>query len=183
FNPARPYRISAHAPDVTMDRIGLAAILFDQYARRLAESGYYEAQAWPYSLAHFDNGVPIPPLARLIYRQHRAQHTDFGNPFEADRPDSFFAWLNEIVDADAGREGWTRFWRSAYLFRPDVQRVLPEPLEAQRHDFRRWTLEGGRRDFDVPDGLIVQRPSPPSSESPSLLRGGVDSLREGDRPA
>lgn len=187
FNPARPYRISAHAPNVTIDRIGPAAILFDQYVRLLDEAGYDVAQAWPYSLDHFDNGVAIPPLARLIYRQRRTQHASFGNPFEANRPDSFFAWLNEIVDADAGREGWTRFWRAAYLFRPDVQQVLPEPLDAQRDDFRRWTVEGGRRDFDVPYGLIVQRPSPLSSESPSLPRGeeegGVDFPREGDKPA
>ena len=169
FDPARPYRVSAHAPDLGLDRLGPAAILFDQYARLLTEAGYEQAQAWPYSIDHFDTGVLIPPLARLLYRRARARCADFGNPFEADRPDSFFAWLSEVVDADIGCEGWTRFWRAAYHWRPDVQRVLPDPLDAQADDFRRWTLAGGRLDFDVPDRLIVQLPALPRPAPPAPL--------------
>jgi hypothetical protein len=77
--------------------------IYARYARLLLAAGYRSSRQIPYRFGSFDNGVPISPRAREIYRHLGRAAAGFGDPFEAARPSSFYAWLaTRHPDALAG---------------------------------------------------------------------------------
>ena len=51
-----------------METIGPAAPQFLRYVDLLCAQGYFECRDWPYAFGAFDNGVPIPDVARRLYQ-------------------------------------------------------------------------------------------------------------------
>ena len=108
--PCRLFRFSGYNPDdpgrltraisrrLTADNAGPAVEVFDRYRNALERAGYHETKRWPYAYATFDNGVPIPDIARQIYLDQAAAGQRFGDPRCTTGSDSFFAWLNESYD-------------------------------------------------------------------------------------
>ena len=69
FDPDQPLAVTKYASRLTMADAGPAAELYAQYLRLLDAAGYHETKAWPYAYGHFDNGVPIPGVARQLHRE------------------------------------------------------------------------------------------------------------------
>ena len=67
--------------------------LFAEYGKLVMTNGYRETRKWPYAFGMFSNGIQITDFARRLYWELGEEARRFGNPFEAERPDSFFGWL------------------------------------------------------------------------------------------
>jgi hypothetical protein len=149
FDPDRPEFATRYSPRLRMSTLGDARIVFDRYRDALLNAGWAETRAWPYAFECFDNGVPIPDVARDIYAE-LDDVARFGDPFVTNGEDSFFHWLREPVE---GQEGPSRLWYAVYERRPDLQSALPAVFGRDRGRFRRWTVSAGASEHGIPEAL------------------------------
>jgi hypothetical protein len=152
FEPLRPEAVTKYSPRLATESIGPAAVLFDRYARLLEDEGHSLTRSWPYAFGFFDNGVPIPHVARLVYQE--LDDTDaaaFGDPFQTGERHSYFRWLNEPAKRNDGpRSATPRLWAAVYRSRPDLQRAFPDILGEDRLAFQNWILTSGLREHEIP---------------------------------
>lgn len=149
FEPERPFAITRHSRRLDMSSVGPAAEVFRQYLSLLERAGYAEARAWPYAWATFDDGTPIPEIARDIHLGLGDGAERFGNPFSRSEPDSFCTWL-----ARPGIDGIPPLWRAIYRRRPDVQQAFPEIEGRDRESFMQWIRNSGAREHEVSEIFV-----------------------------
>jgi hypothetical protein len=145
YSPAAPAQVTAYIPGRTTADVGAAQAVFERVAAELAAAGWPESSPWPYAYDRFDDGVPIPPIARSIHRELGLQAARFGDPFARDAPGGFAAWLGEPVDGTP----ITRLWQVIFEQRADLRDAFPDPLGADRDGFLRWTAQSGAREHLV----------------------------------
>jgi SAM-dependent methyltransferase len=153
FDPLNIYKVSKHQNRFTLDDLGQAARLFEQYRDLLLANGHEQAKNWPYAFGYFDNGVKIPDIARLMYHGLGPERKKFGNPFSTSSAQSFFSWLNGPASRDSG-ETITRLWYEIYYRRPDVRQVWPDLFGKHREGFLQWILISGKREHQIDDRLV-----------------------------
>ena len=98
FEPERPGCVTRYSNRLTMESIGPAAALFARYVELLRAHGYFACRDWPYAFGAFDNGVPIPDVARRLYLDMGTAVDHFGDPFQVSGANSYFRWLNESAE-------------------------------------------------------------------------------------
>ena len=160
FEPEHPDVVTRYSGRLTMDDIGAAAALFARYVVLLQAHGHFESRNWQYSFGAFDNGVPIPAIARRIYQEMGAAAGRFGDPFGASGTEGFFHWLNEPADGQSGTSAISRLWTAVYNFRPDVQQTFPDIMAADRAAFREWTVTSGLEEHGIDEAFAPRGPSP-----------------------
>jgi hypothetical protein len=153
FDPDRPDRVTTYSDRLSIRESGGAAVLLERCRAALAAEGLEEARSWSYAFADFDNGVPIPAVARDAYREMKDGARQFGDPFATEAPSSYFAWLGEHVDG--GAPAVTRLEDLVYRARPDVQRAFPDHLATGREGFAAWVRSSGAREHGLPDALLA----------------------------
>ncbi len=117
-------------------------------------------------LGTFDNGDPIPPIARTIAgRVSRGERRAFGSPYRTG-PGSFYEAIRE---GDAAIPVARRLWLAAWETRPDVRAAMPDPTGQDRERFLDWCAAEGRTEHDVPAVL-----APPSPRGPVDRPEGVN---------
>ena len=106
--------------------------------------------------APFDNGAPVPDIARSLYLELGDGAESYGEPLQTAAPHSYFQWLNENVDGPAGGvQTVTRLWQAVYRTRPDLQSAFPDMLGADRDAFLNWTAQSGVREHAVSDRFLA----------------------------
>jgi hypothetical protein len=169
FDPLNISRVSKHQNRFTLDELGQAARLFEQYRDLLLANGHEHAKNWPYAFGYFDNGAKIPDMARLMYHALGAERKKFGNPFSASSAQSFFSWLNEPASRDSG-ETITRLWYEIYHKRPDIRQIWPDVFGKHREAFLQWILTSGKKEHQIDDHLVPKRAT--TSPLPEMRRSG-----------
>jgi hypothetical protein len=150
FEPERPGVVTRYSGRLTMDQIGPAAALFARYDDLLRAEGYFECREWPYSFGSFDNGVPIPDIARRLYQETGDAAGQFGDPFQVSESHSYFRWLNEPAEGPSGSSGTvTHLWHAVYRSRLDLQRAFPDVFGEDNGAFREWILVSGLREHTI----------------------------------
>jgi hypothetical protein len=157
YDPDEPGRLTVHSGRLTAGNAGPAAQVFERFRNALEHAGYHETKHWPYAYATFDNGVPIPDIARQIYLSLGAAGQRFGDPRCTTGSDSFFTWLN---GSDDGRsdEGpiVSRLWQAVHASRRDLQEAFRDPLGSDRAGFLAWTMASGGREHRIPAQFAAQ---------------------------
>jgi hypothetical protein len=97
FEPERPGGVTRYVPGLMLDALGPAADLFERYLDLLDRHGYTTTKKWPYAYDRFDNGDPIPEIARRLYLTRDGDVETFGDPFHTTGPGSYFAWLTDAL--------------------------------------------------------------------------------------
>jgi hypothetical protein len=152
FEPERPRCVTRYSSRLTLETVGPAAALFTRYADLLRGAGHFECRDWPYAFGAFDNGVPIPDVARRLYQTMNGEVDQFGDPFVASGSRSFFRWLNEPVEGRSGSSGAvTRLWHAVYRGRPDLQRAFPDIFTADHGAFQEWIGVSGLKEHNIAD--------------------------------
>jgi hypothetical protein len=149
YDADRPEAATRYSPRLRTSELGDARIVFDRYRDALLDAGWAETRTWPYAYDRFNDGVPIPDVARDIYRRID-DVARFGDPFDTNGQESFLRWLKEPVE---GRRAPSRFWFSVYEGRPDLQVAFPAVLGRHRAAFLRWTRSSGVTEYGVPEAL------------------------------
>ena len=158
YDPERPSAITRYSSRLSLDTAGAARQVFERFHLALERHGYWETKQWPYAYGHFDNGVPVPDLARSLFVDLTDGLERFGDPLRSG-PGSYFEWLNQSVDNAAGHAAVTRFWHAVYQRRVDLQRAFPDLHGADRAAFRTWTAQYGISEHDVAEQFLA----PPAS--------------------
>jgi glycosyltransferase involved in cell wall biosynthesis len=121
------------------------APLFEIYAESIGREGQEEAHRFPYRYGRFDNGVPIPEVARRALRQIDPQGKRWPDPFSASGPDSFFEWLRQSPEQSPEQSPQstpgTSLPRLALLLwdhRQDLQHFFPDPGGRDRVRLAHW---------------------------------------------
>jgi hypothetical protein len=155
FDPDDPAWPTRHSRRVSMEEIGPAAAMFARYASMLDDAGYQTTRHWPYAFASFDNGVPIPDVARQIYLTLGDAVEELGDPFRTAERSSYFHWLNRSIDGSL-----SRLWNAVYQQRPDVQRAFPDVSGLHRHAFLEWIVRSGLREHSIAESFAPNRMVP-----------------------
>ena len=100
--------------------------------------------------------MPIPGVAREIFRAIEAEGRIFEHPFDGRDPRGFLAWLRSPAETTAdGRAPVSQLWLEIWRRRPDVRDVFPDPLGASRDGFLAWTRDYGAREHSIPEALAA----------------------------
>ncbi|HEX9944072.1 MAG TPA: glycosyltransferase [Thermoanaerobaculia bacterium] len=111
--------------------------LFRLYDESIQREGQGEVQEFPYQYGLFDNGVPVPEVARRALRQVDPQGKRWADPFVTAGPDSFFEWLRQPAD-EAGSIPLPRLALLLWDHREDLQRFFSHPWGEDRLRFAHW---------------------------------------------
>jgi hypothetical protein len=151
IDPEQPNRLSRYTQRVALETLGPVRALFERYVSQLAEAGYHVSRNWGYAFDSFDNGIPIPDIARRLYRDLGDEVDSFGDPFQTSPSHSYFNWLNQPVDPspDQSRRV-TRLWEAVYQRSRDLQRKYPDIYGTHRDAFLDWTAQFGHREHGIP---------------------------------
>jgi hypothetical protein len=149
YDADRPAAATRYSPRLQTSELGDAGIVFERYRSALLDARWAETRSWPYAYDHFSDGVPIPEVARDIYRR-LDEVARFGDPFDSNGHASFFSWLKEPAE---GPRGPSRFWFGVYEGRPDLQAAFPAVFGRHRAAFLRWTRSSGVTEHAVPEAL------------------------------
>jgi glycosyltransferase involved in cell wall biosynthesis len=147
FDKRHPEVLSKH-----QDRHRLADLgpdyraLFADYGRALDENGWTETCGVPYAYGAFDNGAPVPDLARRLWREQGPGRVRFGNPFCAEPAGSFFRWLVTPESPDAVLSPLLRAMRDG---RPDLVDAFPDPGGRDLKRYLEWIVDHHREDFGL----------------------------------
>lgn len=155
FRPEVPASITRHHDRLSPAAIGPAWQVFERFAAALALEGHFEATTWPYAWAEFDNGVPVPDVARALHAELGDAAARFGDPLVT-HGRSFFWWLHSSAKPGAP-QGVTRFWEALWHSRLDLQVAFPDPFGINGDAFVAWTRTSGRRELQVPDVFLPER--------------------------
>jgi hypothetical protein len=153
YSPETPNRVTKYSQRLTTDALGDARFVFDRFRAALEGAGYQETRNWPYAYGAFDNDVPVPDIARLLYIELGDRVGNMGDPFQAGPSTSYFRWLTDSVDGPGS--GVTRLWQAVYRARPDLMRAFPDVLGADRDAFLQWTRRFGIDEHSISDRFLA----------------------------
>jgi glycosyltransferase involved in cell wall biosynthesis len=163
IDPGQLDGVSRHQDRFRLSEIGDAAVLYRQYAKLLAEHGHPDSSPWAYAFAGFDDGTPIPDVARDLYRSLGPGRSRFGNPFAV--TDGFKAWLNEPYGVSTTR--LTRLAHHIWATQSHLQTAFPDPGGEHLQGLIEWLEDYGEAEF----GLIEEFMAPlrAADDGPSSL--------------
>jgi glycosyltransferase involved in cell wall biosynthesis len=114
-------------------------------------AGEAQAREWQYGYGSFDNGVPIPETARRMYFALGDEASRFGSPFETNKDNNFFQWLNEgAPEGGTTASPISRLWHEVYKEHPEVRYAFPDIFGQHRREFLDWAVQRGAKDCGIP---------------------------------
>jgi FkbM family methyltransferase len=180
YDPAAPWLLSKHQgdrPRILLSEHPELKELCDAYGRALLDRGFDLVSRIPYGLGTLPNGLVVDRWMRRLYRAAiRDPDPAAGpppNPF--DDPDGFLAWVDR--PAADGPPWLTRYLRSIWEHRWDLQEAFPD-LEGDDGDrYRSWLEERGRMEANIPERLMPREARPAAGGrtiSPSPVGPGIN---------
>lgn len=165
-------RVSRYQDRIHLSRRPELRPLFEHYRERVMAAGHAALQAVPYAFGRFDDGRPVPELARRVLRRVDPEGARWPNPFAAGR-DGFASWLTEALAFPGGT--LHRLALSLWEERPDLQGRFPDVCGADRAAFVAHLVdEGGAARAGLPPafvetlaeeaapGAVLRPPAPPA---------------------
>ncbi len=138
FNPDHPDDLTVFACTHIADIHHDLTFLLHEYADRLQRAGYRETVCLPYAFGSFENGTPIPPLARTLFRTS-VNSRAFKNPFRVGKG-SFYAWLQTPRVRLETSGALTNFHCAMHASRPDLLYRYSLLTADGAREFSQWLL-------------------------------------------
>jgi len=153
FDPRAPEQLSRHAPSIPTSALGPGAAFARDYAEAILAAE--RAAPWSDDWDRFDDGTPIPDIARALYRGLGDEVGRFGDPFRTAGASAFLAWLMAPEEDDHDPVAFIpRLWRGVVRARPDLVGAFPDPLGRDRGRLLAWTRTSGTRELEIPETLL-----------------------------
>ena len=149
----RPEQISRYQNRFTLDDRPDLQPLFADYGQRLRQAGHRTQQKVPYAFGRFDNGAPVPELARRLLRDVDPDGKRWSDPFRTDGEDSFYGWITDADDPTA-EPFIPRLAVALWEARIDLRQVFPALRGPSRAGFARWLV--GHGDHGFGDELLAR---------------------------
>jgi len=159
YRPDTPWILSKYVADnprVVLSEHPVVRQLCDGYAEQLRAHGMDRSEGTPYRFNRFQDGTPITPSLRRLYRaaviEAEQNQTEFPPaPFSEPGDDEILAWFREPV-----RPGtWVnRVVHALWQSRTDLQRAFPHPMGADQEEFLAWCMGSGVRESGLVASLL-----------------------------
>ncbi len=148
--------VSRHDGRLRTGDSGAVATLIESYAAAVEAAGYQEFKDAEYQFARFNDGAPIPDVARFLYRNSAALQSSCGDdPFG--QPDRFRG-LRDAKRGEVAARAGVQSYRFLSRARPLV-RLFPRPVRTAMREFLLGRRDGAERPVDgrvsLPAGLNV----------------------------
>jgi len=168
--------LSKHQNRFTRKNAGeVVSRLCDHYAEDLLKNGMEEYQKIPYAYGFFPTGVPIPELARYIYRDEHDWENDTNDLWTTQGAFNFMGYLNEPITLSGLRlDCITRLAYKLYRSRADLQECFPDLTGFDQIRFAHWFVDNAAEQTDMADVFIApvrHALSFKESGAPGLYRG------------
>lgn len=138
FHPKKKNKISKHSDRFTMDEIGEAKALFEDYAKKVCSNEFEKWEKYHYAYAVFEDGRKVLDLFRTAYRKNITLQAKCGmNPFA--RSDIFY----ELHRQEMIEFILKYIWES----RTDLQAAFPNGLT---EDYVNWFKRCAEEDYGIP---------------------------------
>jgi glycosyltransferase involved in cell wall biosynthesis len=148
--------VSRHQDRFRLPDIGDAALLYERYALLLAEAGYEASSQWTYRFSSFDDGTPIPDLARDLYRSLGDGRDRFGNPFAV--ADGFKDWLNRPYGVASTR--LTRLAHHIWSTQGHLRAAFIDPTGEHLVGLADWIEDYGESEFALSEDFLAPLRAP-----------------------
>jgi len=136
-----PERISKYQNRFSLDDRPDLQPLFRDYGERLVAAGHRELSRLPYRFGVFDDGTPVPALARVALRNADPDGRRWPEPFATTGADPFLDWLR-APDLPEHPIVLPRLALHLWDERPDLQQAFPRPGSKDRARFANWFAHG-----------------------------------------
>src|SRR6185369_1187494 len=133
----RPEQVSKYQNRFALDDRPDLQPLFREYGERLTAAGHRELSRLPYRFGVFDEGTPVPALARVALRNADPEGRRWPNPFATTGADPFLDWLR-APDLPGHAIFLPRLALYLWDDRPDLQQAFPRPGSKDRARFAEW---------------------------------------------
>ena len=176
FDPLRPETFSRHQNRLTMQELGPAATLAEEYASALLSNGFSECRGWRYTWAFFTDGTPIPDLARPVHHEDPHILSTIEDPFsDAGRERFTSVWNWPVAPSGSARPSLTRLALRVFSVRVDVQQTMPAVYGGDANRYREWFISSGAEEHGLPDCFVAPMQSPPREDY-----GALETARESE---
>lgn len=137
FNPRSFNNISKHQNRFTINDMGVAKTLFEEYAKEALSNDFDMWKKFKYAYAIFSDGTPVNELFRYVYRDNEYIQEKCGdNPFV--HPEVFLQEEKSFVI----NYMLHYIWKS----RPDLQKVFSSP---ESEEFLGWARSSLEREYGL----------------------------------
>lgn len=165
FDPRTRWLLSRHQgdrPRILLSEHPVLAALCDDYAASLDHAGFATSIQRPYGWDLSADGLAMTGRIRRLYwaalmDADRGATAEPPDPFDRAHPGAFTAWLN--APDKCGPRRWSRYLRTIYQARPDVQAHMQNIDGGDAARFGHWLRTDG----------VVQECIPPSLAPPAPL--------------
>ncbi len=180
----RPEQVSKYQNRFTLDDRPDLQPLFRDYGERLVAAGHRELSRLPYRFGVFDNGTPVPPLARAALRSADPDGRRWPDPFATTGADPFLDWLR-APDLPKDPIVLPRLALHLWDDRPDLQQAFPRPGSKDRARFAEWFAHGAETQgygdaFLLPVAESLRRAHHLAPSDAQALRRKLSSALSGD---
>jgi len=142
YIPEDPDHLTKYTRKLRSANLGDAAGLMRKYHNELIGAGWEKHKDIPYGFDHFDNGVPIPEIARQLYREENRIAERFIDPFRTAGRNTFYSWLKANI------------WDEIYQRRKDLQKEFPDVCGNDKNVFIDWIRKHGAKEYNVREELL-----------------------------
>lgn len=123
------------------------AVLVGDYDAQLRAAGHAKEGGRPYAFDSFQNGTPIPQLARRLVFDVDPRGKRWADPFRTDGADCFFDWLTS-TDEPGVEPFLPRIAVIHWGERADLRSAFPSLSGPTRTAFAHWLLDDHTHGFD-----------------------------------
>lgn len=154
FNPKSIADLSKHQTRIHLNDKDPVYELCTEYVANVETMGASYFEEWAPHSFQFANGVEFDRVCKKAYADARAQGLDFADLFGTEEG-SFYRWLNEPVPDDRGEAPYvTRYLRTLYDLREDVQKAFPDLLGADRQGFLTWARKNAPKEMGIDTAFL-----------------------------
>lgn len=156
YDAQQPDKLSRHQNRFQVENLPVATQrILHSYRQELLAARLAECRNWPYAFGSFNNGVPIPDIARPIHHEAPELVAAIDDPFSAKGFQAFVERWNSPVEEDGAHDGISRLAYRIYRTRSDLQSAMPDVFGGHYKRFLEWMLVSGRREHGLGDVFLT----------------------------
>jgi SAM-dependent methyltransferase/glycosyltransferase involved in cell wall biosynthesis len=174
FDPRYPDRLSKHQDRIEVGADPVLTKICSEYARELLDHGFEEARRLPYGWKAMANGLELSRPLRGLHREAAEKRDIEDSVFTDGGAEQFVSLLNRTENGGALNGSLSRYWKTLWESRPDLQTAFPDVEGADAPAFAQWMHNHASQE-EIAAGL-VQDPASPTAPpiSPVALQKGVN---------
>lgn len=154
FNPRTPSLLSNHQDQVDLRDFGLISEILDDYAQDLLSQGYEESREWRCAYSSYEDGTPIPDVARRVLVQQNTLSESVSDPFSSEGSTTVHEVWNQLATSAGESHSMTGLARHIHSLEPELRAAMPDPFGGHWNQFLQWIVDTGSIEYGLTPDLV-----------------------------